>query len=274
MASFEATISLNQSRAAFIERISRELLTEEAKGLTISDLQGQLEILETYWEKFESTHEKLIGGSGKIERVLELAYFKDKCFDLTIGRYHEARGILNQLIDKKGTSGSSRQSIAPGTAQPTYSKRYLPEISLPKFGGAYADWRSFRDLFASLVGSSTDLFNVEKMHYLRTSLSGEPAQRIANLTISDESFSIAWDLLLSRYENARLLISAHLERLLSPPAMTAHSAKELNALLTTVSEALNALEALGSPTAQWDQVIVHTDSQRLSSKLREAWEVK
>ncbi|XP_015124524.1 uncharacterized protein LOC107046430 [Diachasma alloeum] len=112
------------------------------------------------------------------------------------------------------------------------------------------------------------------MHYLRTSLSGEPAQRIANLTISDESFSIAWELLLSRYENKRLLISAHLEQLLSPPTMTSHSAKELNVLLTVTSEVLNALEALGSPTSQWDQVIVHTVSQRLSSKLREAWEVK
>ncbi|XP_011313118.1 uncharacterized protein [Fopius arisanus] len=274
MASFEATISLNQSPSAFIERIYKELLTEEAKSLTISNLQSKLDILETYWEKFESTHEKLIASSGKIEGVLELPYFKDKCFDFTIGFYHEARGTLNQLIDKKGVSDSSRRSLASGTAQPTYSKRYLPEISLPKFGGAYADWRSFRDLFASLVGSNTDLSNVEKMHYLRTSLSGESAQRIADLTISDESFSIAWDQLLSRYENKRLLISAHLEQLLSPPAMTAHSAKELNALLTTVSEALNALEALGSPTAQWDQVIVHTVSQRLSSKLREAWEVK
>ncbi|XP_015120462.1 uncharacterized protein LOC107043457 [Diachasma alloeum] len=274
MASFEATISLNNSRAAFIERVYKELLTEEAKSLTISNLQGKLEILETYWEKFESTHEKLIAGSGKIEGVLELPYFKDHRFDITIGHYHEARGILSQLIDKRGISGSSRRSLASGTAQPTYSKRYLPEISLPKFGGAYADWRSFRDLFASLVGSNTDLSNVEKMHYLRTSLSGEPAQRIANLTISDESFSIAWELLLSRYENKRLLISAHLEHLLSPPTMTSHSAKELNALLTVTSEALNALEALGSPTSQWDQVIVHTVSQRLSSKLREAWEVK
>ncbi|XP_011309478.1 uncharacterized protein [Fopius arisanus] len=128
MASFEATISLNQSRAAFIERIHKELLTEEAKSLTISNLQSKLEILETYWEKFESTLEKLI--------------------------------------------------------------------------------------------------------------------------------------------------ATHLEQLLSPPAMTAHSAKELNAFLTTVSGALNALETLGSPTAYWDQVHVHTVSQRLSSKLCEAWEVK
>ncbi|XP_028982253.1 uncharacterized protein LOC114841439 [Diachasma alloeum] len=54
-----------------------ELLTEEAKSLTISNLQGKLEMLETYWEKFESTHEKLIAGSGKIEGILELPYFKD-----------------------------------------------------------------------------------------------------------------------------------------------------------------------------------------------------
>ncbi|XP_063993927.1 uncharacterized protein LOC135171372 [Diachasmimorpha longicaudata] len=274
MASFEVTMGLNASRGAFIERVHKELLGDEVDQLTITSLHAKLDILETYWEKFEATHEKLVGGSSKVENVLELEYFREHLFDRTIVHYHEAKGILTQLIDRKGVSTSSRRSAAGGTAQPSTAKRCLPEIALPKYSGVFSEWRSFRDLFSSLVGSNPDIPNVEKMHYLRTSLKDEPARIISNITISDDSFASAWELLLTRYENKRLLVSAQLERLLNPPGMTAHSARELNTLLTTVAEALNALEALGSPTAHWDQVLVSVVSKRLSSKLREAWEVK
>ncbi|XP_063981496.1 uncharacterized protein LOC135164771 [Diachasmimorpha longicaudata] len=274
MASFEVTLGLNTSRGAFIERVHNELLDNEVDQLTITSLHAKLDILETYWEKFEATHEKLVGGSAKVDNVLELSYFKDSLFDRTIVHYHEAKGILVQLIDRKGVSTGSRRSAAGGTAQPSTAKRCLPEIALPKYSGVFSEWRSFRDLFSSLVGSNPDIPNVEKMHYLRTSLKDEPARIISNIAISDDSFASAWELLLTRYENKRLLVSAQLERLLNPPGMTAHSARELNTLLTTVAEALNALEALGSPTAHWDQVLVYVVSKRLSSKLREAWEVK
>ncbi|XP_063994547.1 uncharacterized protein LOC135172302 [Diachasmimorpha longicaudata] len=274
MASFEVTMGLNASRGAFIERVHKELLDDEVDQLTITSLHAKLDILETYWEKFEATHEKLVGGSAKVDNVLELTYFKDSLFDRTIVHYHEAKGILAQLIDRKGVSTGSRRSAAGGTAQPSTAKRCLPEIALPKYSGVFSEWRSFRDLFSSLVGSNPDIPNVEKMHYLRTSLKDEPAGIISNIAISDDSFASAWELLLTRYENKRLLVSAQLERLLNPPGMTAHSARELNTLLTTVAEALNALEALGSPTAHWDQVLVYVVSKRLSSKLREAWEVK
>ena len=45
----------------------------------------------------------------------------------------------------------------------------LPEASLSKFDGCYEEWLSFKDAFASMIGSQNDLNNVEKLPYLKSS---------------------------------------------------------------------------------------------------------
>ncbi|XP_070166989.1 uncharacterized protein [Polyergus mexicanus] len=109
------------------------------------------------------------------------------------------------------------------------------------------------------------------MHYLRTSLMGEAAQLISNLPVSEDSFASAWDLLVSRFENKRLLISAQVDRLFRTKTISQRFSKELNTLLNTTTEALNAL---GAPVQHWDHLLVHLTVQRLDPSTREAWKVK
>jgi hypothetical protein len=47
---------------------------------------------------------------------------------------------------------------------PTHARPALPEINIEPFSGDIPDWRSFQDLFVSLVGESPTSSNVEKMH--------------------------------------------------------------------------------------------------------------
>ncbi|XP_070158071.1 uncharacterized protein [Polyergus mexicanus] len=112
------------------------------------------------------------------------------------------------------------------------------------------------------------------MHYLRTSLMGEAAQLISNLPVSEDSFASAWDLLVSRFENKRLLISAQVDRLFHTKTISQWSAKELNTLLNTTTEALNTLESFGVPVHHWNHLLVHLTVQRLDLSTRDAWEVK
>ncbi|KAI4486993.1 hypothetical protein M0802_012133 [Mischocyttarus mexicanus] len=55
------------------------------------------------------------------------------------------------------------------------SRSSLPIIDLPKFSGSITYWRPFEDLFFSLVKDNQDILQVEKMHYLRSSLEGGKA---------------------------------------------------------------------------------------------------
>lgn len=153
------------------------------------------------------------------------------------------------------------------------SRITLPRLSLPGFSGEYATWRSFYDLFLSMVVNNVNLNNVDKMHYLKTCLSGDAARLVTNLPVSDDTFSIAWSTLIARYENERVLISAQLEKLLGIKPIKAKSAKELNSLLTTVTESLGALRALGCQTTSWDPLLIHLLIRLLDTETREAWKV-
>lgn len=112
------------------------------------------------------------------------------------------------------------------------------------------------------------------MHYLQTNLMGKAAQLISNLPVSEDSSASAWDLLVNRYENKRLLISDQVERLFRIKTFSERLSKEINAILNTTTEVLNALQFLGASIHYWDHLLVHLIAQRLDSSTREAWGVK
>ncbi|XP_011312924.1 uncharacterized protein [Fopius arisanus] len=249
MATLEAVISLQTTRAAFIDGIFKGSNEEDIKRLGVTALDSKLMMLETYWAKLEASHEKHV--SQKIENLTSLDYFKHQVFDSALKNFAAAKVALLQLSEKKGAPNLNQSLRVPGEGHLTSStRRALPEISLPKFSGIYQESRPWRDLFQSLVGINQDIPGVERMHYLRLCLSGEPLKLISNLPVSEESFRIAWRTLVDRYENKRLLVAAHLDQLLNPAPMKSHSASDLNLLTSSITEALSALKALDQPTGR------------------------
>ena len=80
----------------------------------------------------------------------------------------------------------------------------LPEIELPKFSGSYAEWPTFSELFTSLIIKDAQLLEIDRLHYLRSSLSGEPARRVNAFPLRGSSFQACWDMLTKRFANKRL----------------------------------------------------------------------
>lgn len=150
-------------------------------------------------------------------------------------------------MEVSNPSATSSNLSAPNLQATTFRKT-LPRIEIPKFSGDYYAWRSFHDLFLSMIGTNPGLTNVEKMHYLKTSLTGDAVKLIINLPVSEDTFSIAWETLVHRYENKRVLISSQLDKLFTIKRIQNKSARELNTFLSTVLESLGALKTLGCPT--------------------------
>ncbi|XP_057334389.1 uncharacterized protein LOC130673415 [Microplitis mediator] len=111
------------------------------------------------------------------------------------------------------------------------------------------------------------------MYYLKSTLEGDAARLIANIRVTGDSFASAWDAVVQQYDNNRLLISAQLEKMFSIRPADSNSTKQLKAIINNANEAVQALKALGSPTEQWDRILVHLIVQKLDFSLREAWEV-
>ncbi|XP_076660019.1 uncharacterized protein LOC143363291 [Halictus rubicundus] len=162
--------------------------------------------------------------------------------------------------DAASSKGVSTSPIP--TSRPT---AHLPRIQLPSFDGSFEAWESFRDRFTSMVIDEPSLANVDRLHFLCSSLKGEASNAIAHLPITDNNFAVAWKLITSRYENKRRLTTTHLTTLFSLPKVTSESAPELRNLRDRINASTQALKSA---------IIVFLGVQNLDGSSRKAWELK
>lgn len=121
----------------------------------------------------------------------------------------------------------------------------LPRIELPSYSGDYADWQNFHDLFDSLVHKNMSLSRVEKLHYLKSSLTGEAATLLKNLQVTEANYTVAWTSVKSRYNNKRAIINAQLHALYGIPTVSTDALSGLKSLRDTTVEVRTALTNLG-----------------------------
>lgn len=174
-------------------------------------------------------------------------------------------------------SGNSRSSVEPrsNTAEQRGARRKLPPIGLPHFSGKYSDtyWTSFKDLFISLVDRHEDLTDVERLYYLKTSLSGEAANAIKNIPVTKDNYERAWARFISHYDNKRIFIHSCLDRLFQLSAVKSESPQALKQLRDGTLEAIETLEVFGRPVKQMDDLLCYLTVQRLDSRTRRDWEL-
>ncbi|XP_050551821.1 uncharacterized protein LOC118281518 [Spodoptera frugiperda] len=148
----------------------------------------------------------------------------------------------------------------------------LPLIQVSKFDGSYLKWMEFRDTFRSLVHENSRISSVNKFHYLISYLEGEAARTISNLEVSDNNYREAWNLLLERYDNKRLLITHHLNELFNINSINKESERSLRFLVDHVTKNLRALSNLGQATEHWDVLIIHLVASKVDQNTFTKWE--
>ncbi|XP_036138363.1 uncharacterized protein LOC118644280 [Monomorium pharaonis] len=266
-------ISIQLNRFLRIQNTLQDSLEGETESMTRGLIKSRLEMLEEDWAEFRAEHNSL--SLDESDDPEKRSYMITKTFDRCREFVIQARATLrSRQDDLESMNTLSQASTISMTAQPaTNSRRGLPRLGLQKFSGDYCEWRPFRDMFLSMVGNNPTLDDVEKMHYLKSSLTGAAAKLVRNISTSSDSYAIAWKKLVSRYENERLLITAHLDRIADLKRLQSKSARALNDLLSTVSDLLDALNELGC-TDTWDAMLVHRLSRLLDADTRELWEVK
>jgi hypothetical protein len=148
----------------------------------------------------------------------------------------------------------------------------LPQLDLPKFSGDVLHWTSFRDLFSSMV-INQDISDSQKLHYLKTSLTGEAAALLYSIDVTDANFREAWNMLGDRYQNERYLIHSHLQSLFAQMHLKEESASNLRKLLDHTTKCVRAINVLGLPTDEWDAFLVFSIVDRMDSDSRRQWEL-
>ncbi|XP_015124512.1 uncharacterized protein LOC107046415 [Diachasma alloeum] len=255
-------------RVESITHIYKELTTTimNDEDITVEELDGQKEILETYWAEFLSQQ------GGIIEYLPhDHPYLTEGIFEQTAATKEQSIKLISKL---KGRLSKKTQpaSNSPGQEHPDKLRR----LDLKAFDGTPSQWKEFRDLFSSLVGSKSTIAPVEKLIRLKSSLRGPPATLISTLDINDQNYEKAWQKLKAKYDDPRLVAQYLFNRILELPKITKATQEKLNHNTAAAVESLDQLrEVVGLSDANLiEQMIAHLLRRSLDAETLKQWELK
>lgn len=270
----ENLIAQQENNSDLIAKFVANTQKAGKQALTAGYLQGRQLLLEKYWNKVEDIHAAIVK---QPDDPLAARYFKDDLHAFIELNYATALGwLIDSLHALQNPGGNVPEAQANQVANANQANNNaqikLPAISIPKFCGDFSTWTSFYDLFDALVVKNAALSNVNKLHHLKASLSGEAELVLRHFAIEENNFQPAWALLQRRFANKRMLVNAQFAKLFSQPKMQASNANTIRRILDASTEAIASLQSQLEGAQQFETLIIYVLTQQLDVKTVEAWE--
>ncbi|CAB3252463.1 unnamed protein product [Arctia plantaginis] len=163
--------------------------------------------LETKLQSLEEYSYKTVNGS--LSKIVsrddrkQFEYFSQDVYGSCEDKYADTKAnILDLMGPVLSQSPVTKESVSPQVK--------LSRIQLPTFSGSYEDWPAFKNLFKSLVHENTSLSEVQKLHYLKLSVINEASILLKHIQVIEANYDKAWQMLIHRYDNKRLIVSSML----------------------------------------------------------------
>ncbi|XP_055618639.1 uncharacterized protein LOC129763518 [Toxorhynchites rutilus septentrionalis] len=163
-----------------------------------------------------------------------------------------------------------QQFVVP--AQP-----YLPplQVPLPTFDGSYEKWYSFKSMFTTVMDRYQQEDPALKLYHLRNCLVGQAAGIIDQDLVNNNDYEAAWMVLKQRFEDKRIIIDKHVEKLFNLPRVGQENATNMRKMIDTCTKNVEALRNLDLPIAGLgEQMLVNLITEKMDKKLRVAWEAR
>ncbi|XP_018367012.1 PREDICTED: uncharacterized protein LOC108763673 [Trachymyrmex cornetzi] len=248
---------------------SRHDITERKKRLTelwnlFDIVQSRIELLE-FQDPSLTNKDELLAQQQQHRSQFENIYFSiiSRC-DSLIEYFDQRNPVLSSQ-----RQNDELQARAPTNRE---SRIKLPKIELPVFTGDFEDWYTYQDTFEKLIHANNSLTEIEKFHYLRSSLKDKASEIIKSIETTTDNYKDAWDAVKERFDNKRWIIQRHIRAIFEAPSLLKENHSQLRELLDTISKHLRALKALKRPAETWDDLIVHIILSKLDSVTSKAWE--
>lgn len=230
----------------------------------ISGLKIRLDSIKPILNTYGDIHINLINidPDNRESYYEQLELFETSYFELIVS----ASDLLETIQDTQYA-----QVVCQANSQ--FNAIVLPQIDLPTFSGDTSKWLEFHDTFLSLIDDNESLSKVQKFYYLKSCLKKDAEAVISALKVTNDNYTIAWDLLKDRFQNDKLIINSHVQELCNLPMITKESFSMLRKMLDDVKRILRVLQNFKQPVDQWDLLLIHLISSKLDFKSRKAWEL-
>lgn len=134
----------------------------------IEQLKGRLKTAEGIFNEFNGIQTDLEVHDDKIDEHLEYRdNFESLYWDVVSGM----QIWIQQSDDERSIHSATNSKTI--RARPCMK---LPPIAIPNFEGDYTTWVKYHDTFVAMIHNNEDLVDIQKFHYLISSLKGEALQ--------------------------------------------------------------------------------------------------
>lgn len=248
-----ASLNLRASAHASIVRISKMTETEKFNPdrIECEVLRGQLD---RHFERFSEYHADLVATAESSELTTH-----DEFFAATEMLYTQVCIRLRRICD----------SVEDETRVANQLDMLLDPIKIPTFDGDPSNWLAFKDLFEALVHNRKDLDSSYKLSKLRQHVNADSVPLVGGLYTG--GYEDMWQEMKRRFDNPRLLVESHVQRILDLPYNPVETQKCLLQLVDTVQNVLRALSVMGLPVNQWDALMVPLLLPKLPTTTRYEW---
>lgn len=261
-------LNIRQSARTSVATLKARLDNGELAALEVAVKNVTLENLESHYNRFLTAHYELVGEAqeGELGAHEELLTGVEN-------NYTAIRAALVRAIEevREEERSVSNQSVHQ---QPLVNELRLGKVNIPKFAGEFHKWIPFRDMYLSLVHGKANLSTAVKYTILMESLTGEARQVIAGFLPTDDNYKSAWDTLMERYDNPRLIVSSLLTVFLGMETLTKETNTTLRRIVDITNETTRSLKALKRPVEHWDDMLVHIIITKLPKNTIIHWEME
>lgn len=272
MSNTEQILNFLEDAADLLRKTQVNMKKCPKQRLTKGYVESRLQCIEDYWNKFKQLHQELIRVTPREQRTT-LAYFVKDEYCLVEDLYICMSGDLRDMLESYNTKTTVPALTENDSMESqVHTQVKLPRIQLPMFSGIYEEWPAYKDLYISLVHDNMSLTNVQKLYYLKSSITGEAAALLKHIQITDLNYQQCWDALKQRYGNKRLIVNSLLKRLFAQKKCSTQTSSQLKCLLDTTNEVLNSLQNLKVSTDSWDPIIIFMVVQKLDPESHKEWE--
>ncbi|XP_070854717.1 uncharacterized protein [Drosophila suzukii] len=274
----------------------------------LDELQVSLERLNIVWKEFESISDQMVlfdEEEGYVDPAIDNERYEDKylqastLFRTSYAPVKNLRRMKVKAITSDKLAPDEAAPLASGVAnenlvrfleqQQQLNERLaeqeatllransaanvmnneLPKIHIKLFTGDYKEWPAFKNIFESTIHSKQHLTAIQKLHYLKTYITGEAADLIRHMPITDAAYEAAWTCLIDRYNRPRHIVNTLLETFVNLPSTARADVTVLRKVTDGATEIVSGLDAAGQTNR--DCWIIHFILAKIDAETRRKW---
>ena len=146
----------------------------------------------------------------------------------------------------------------------------LPKLKLFEFSGDPLDWPEWSGLFTAIVDEA-DITDAEKMHYLKTTVTGKARDAIAGLGFSGEMYQQAWANLELNFGRPAVIVNAQMKRIYSFPPIRHEDSAAIIKFSKVISNTVNVLTQFGYTNDLGAENVLNVPLRKFPQQLKERW---